>query len=433
MAKKQVTFADIAEYTHFSKTTISRYFNHPDSLTLENQEKISQALEDLGYKKNKLAKVLANGKSEFIGIIVPNLYLHYYSEMLTQLLSSYRDYHYKFLVFVSDNGPDEEEQYIEELMSYQIEGLIVLSHTLSSEKLASYQIPVIAIEREAEHICSVTTDNYMGALQAASLLIRDHCDVLIHINADVSKIIPAYNRIRAFEDICKEHHVPYELNLNVCGDSYQELFSQMKIIFADIDEKYPGQKKGVFLANDTYANMFLNLIFQKYGCLPDTYELVGFDNSPIASEAILPITTIGQQIDVIAHTSMELLVHQMRRLDVLPGITGLAQCSGRNNLSIKERINIDIYYVKHVSFKMDVMIVLKTVKCIVKREGFSNSKSAIHDEIKALYKQNNPKRKEYYKFNYKDMKKKKEVTPDTMPNLNLAEELDDSLLVGSGA
>ncbi len=51
MSKKQVTFADIAEYTNFSKTTISRYFNHPDSLTLENQEKISQALDILGYKK----------------------------------------------------------------------------------------------------------------------------------------------------------------------------------------------------------------------------------------------------------------------------------------------------------------------------------------------------------------------------------------------
>ena len=47
MSKKQVTFADIAEYTNFSKTTISRYFNHPDSLTLENQEKISQALDTL--------------------------------------------------------------------------------------------------------------------------------------------------------------------------------------------------------------------------------------------------------------------------------------------------------------------------------------------------------------------------------------------------
>ena len=50
MSKKQVTFADIAEYTNFSKTTISRYFNHPDSLTVENQEKISQALDTLGYK-----------------------------------------------------------------------------------------------------------------------------------------------------------------------------------------------------------------------------------------------------------------------------------------------------------------------------------------------------------------------------------------------
>lgn len=70
-------------------------------------------------------------------------------------------------------------------------------------------------------------------------------------------------------------------------------------------------KKGIFLANDTYANMFLNLIFQKYGCFPDSYELVGFDNSPIANEAILPITTVGQQIDLIAKTAMELLVQQM--------------------------------------------------------------------------------------------------------------------------
>ena len=150
MGKKQVTFADIAEYTHFSKTTISRYFNHPDSLTLENQEKISRALDELGYKKNKLAKVLANGKSEFVGIIVPNLYLHYYSEMLTQLLATYTDYHYKFLIFMSDKGAAEEENYIDELLAYQIEGLIVLSHTLSSEKLASY---TFQLSQSSENPC----------------------------------------------------------------------------------------------------------------------------------------------------------------------------------------------------------------------------------------------------------------------------------------
>lgn len=75
MIKKNVTFADIAEYTGFSKTTISRYFNNPDSLTLENQEKIAEALKILGYKENKLAKVLANG----------NCWSHY-SELIYALL-----------------------------------------------------------------------------------------------------------------------------------------------------------------------------------------------------------------------------------------------------------------------------------------------------------------------------------------------------------
>ena len=44
---------------------------------------------------------------------------------------------------------------------------------------------------------------------------------------------------------------------------------------------------------------------------PSTYEIIGFDNSPLASAAILPITTVGQQIDVIAKTAMDLLVRQM--------------------------------------------------------------------------------------------------------------------------
>ena len=231
--------------------------------------------------------------------------------MLAQFLSSYRDYHYKFLVFASEHGAEEEQQYIEELLSYQIEGLIVLSHTLPSEKLASYQIPVIAIEREAEHICSVNTDNYMGALQATSLLIRDNCDILIHINVNVKKSAPAYDRIRAFQETCEEHHVPYDIDLGVEGNSYHEILDVIRVIFDKIEAKYPDQKKGIFLANDTYANMFLNLIFQKYGTFPSTYEIVGFDNSPIASEAILPITTVGQQIDVIAKTAMDLLVRQM--------------------------------------------------------------------------------------------------------------------------
>ena len=83
MARKQnVTFADIAKYTNFSKTTISRYFNNPDSFTEKNQKIIADALEKLNYQENKVARILASGQTEFVGVIIPNLFLHYYSEML---------------------------------------------------------------------------------------------------------------------------------------------------------------------------------------------------------------------------------------------------------------------------------------------------------------------------------------------------------------
>ena len=64
--KKRVTFDDIARYTNFSKTTISRYFNDPDSLTEKSQQIISDALEKLDYHENRVARILAMGKTEFI-------------------------------------------------------------------------------------------------------------------------------------------------------------------------------------------------------------------------------------------------------------------------------------------------------------------------------------------------------------------------------
>ncbi len=317
MPNKKVTFADIAAYTNFSKTTISRYFNDPDSLTIENQEKIKKALDDLGYHQNKLAKVLANGKSEFVGIIIPSLYMHYYAEMLNQILTTFKNYHYKFLVFVSNDKKETEKQYIEELLAYKVEGLIIMSHVLSSEELASYKIPIVGIEREDLHISSVNTDNYMGAVQATSLLIRNGCKVLLHIN-DVPdpNLTPAHRRIDGFSDTCREHEndIHYECVFAEFGKDYISNSKKMDELFHSIEEKYPDSKKGIFLTNDTYAKMFLNNVFRKYGKLPDCYEIVGFDNSPDSIESVIPITTIDQRIRTIAEEAMALLVEQMNEL-----------------------------------------------------------------------------------------------------------------------
>ena len=311
MGKKNVTFDDIAKYTNFSKTTISRYFNNPDSLTLENQQIISDALEALNYKENKVARILANGKTEFVGIIIPDLYMHYYAQMLSDILATYKTFGYKFLVFEGNRDKAVEQQYIQELLAYKIEGLIVLSHTISSQELVSYNVPAVTIEREDQYTCSVNTDNYMGAVQATSLLFKNNCDILFHLNQNVSEMTPGYQRIRGFLDICREHSLPHKLILTDFGRTYEENEKRIGEILQEMEENYKGKKKGIFVSNDTHANIFLNLIIRKYGCLPEEYRIVGFDDSPIASSAIIPISTVGQQIEKIAYQAMDLLVMQM--------------------------------------------------------------------------------------------------------------------------
>ena len=65
----------------------------------------------------------------------------------------------------------------------------------------------------------------MGALQATSLLIRDKCDILIHINVNVNKSIPAYDRIRAFRLLAKNIIFHIDIDLSVEGDSYHEILN----------------------------------------------------------------------------------------------------------------------------------------------------------------------------------------------------------------
>src|SRR5699024_8699446 len=122
-------------------------------------------LEDLNYKENKVARILANGKTEFIGIIIPGLHNHFHSEMLNKILLTYEKFGYKFLVFIGNEREETERHYIQELMAYKIEGLIILSFTIPSKELADLQIPIVTIEREDKYVSSVNTDNYMGGIQ----------------------------------------------------------------------------------------------------------------------------------------------------------------------------------------------------------------------------------------------------------------------------
>jgi hypothetical protein len=75
---------------------------------------------------------------------------------------------------------------------------------------------------------------------------------------------------------------------------------------------------------------------------------------------------------------------QRQRVSVKPGITGLAQASGRNSLSIHDKLEFDLTYVKNVKFTMDVKIVYMTLKTFLKRSNAELHKLGIHHELNEL-------------------------------------------------
>lgn len=74
--------------------------------------------------------------------------------------------------------------------------------------------------------------------------------------------------------------------------------------------------------------------------------------------------------------------HQKHRHDVRPGFTGWAQCNGRNAISWEEKFDLDVYYIRHVSFLLDLKVIFKTIKIVLFREGISSNTSVTMEEFR---------------------------------------------------
>ena len=84
----------------------------------------------------------------------------------------------------------------------------------------------------------------------------------------------------------------------------------------------------------------------------------------------LPVEYLGRYSDA-----------QARRLEVRPGVTGLAQVSGRNLLSWDERFELDVWYVDHRSFRLDLRILARTVRQVLRREGVDRGEGVTMTEF----------------------------------------------------
>lgn len=299
---------DVAKLANVSKTTVSRVLNHRGYLSEQTINKVHQAMATLNYRPNVIAQQLYKNQTNLIGILLPTVANPFFGELSVALERRLYQQHYKVLIGNSMNDSDKEQDYLEQLLNKQIDGLIVGTHNRGIREYQEMNLPVVAIDRMVNtDIPIVAADNYAGGKLATELLLKGGATKIIHVNGPKKLAVAAHRRREAYEDVMRLHGltpITYEIDFNIAESDKK---AQLQQIFSD----YP-DVEGIFSSNDTDAALLLQIAAEMGRRVPDDFRLIGFDGTQIVRELLPQLTTIIQPIDEIATQAVSTLQRRIR-------------------------------------------------------------------------------------------------------------------------
>ena len=301
----KINIRDIASACDISPATVSRYFNNPGLLSDSTRRKIEQKLKELNFQPGWPMQIQEDHTTNLIIVILPHLQFGFYTELLNQLIEIGKEKGYHMIPYTSEKSKKEELSAIHALCQYRPRGIILLSPLLEGEDIAALPVPVITIERSGGNFMQINSDNFTGGKLAAELLLKNRCEVFVHINNGYSTIWPSFKRIVGFE--CLMEGQAYERIIRPeLSEPFLPIATQtMDEIVRDLLTKYKGKRWGVFCSNDDIARLFEQQCVLKHLLIPDEVEIIGYDNSPISECAIYPITSVAQNIQLMAQLAMD--------------------------------------------------------------------------------------------------------------------------------
>lgn len=302
------TIKDVAQVAGVTVTTVSRVLNNRGYISDTTRKKVHEAMKELNYTPNELARSLFRKKSNIIGLIIPDVSHPFFSE-----LSKYIEYYaykkgYKILLCNSYEDSLKEKDYIEMLKRNQVDGIIMGSHTLETSDYINTKLPIVALDRNLSNaIPLITSDNYNGGVLATNLLIKKGCKKLAHISGPLTLNTPANKRCNAFMDVTKENSIE-----SIVIESKLDTFSGYTEMIFDLLKKHP-DIDGIFASSDIIAASIINVANSLNKKIPADLKIVGYDDIPLASLLVPAITTIKQPIESIGKLAIENIINQIEK------------------------------------------------------------------------------------------------------------------------
>jgi LacI family transcriptional regulator, sucrose operon repressor len=305
--RRQVKLEDVAALAGVSKTTVSRVLNNRGYLSNDTKQKVHEAMAQLNYRPNAIARQLFTQKTNLVGLVFPTVNDPFFGQLEAGLDEHLYKRGYRTLMGNSQNNPQKEEQYLQLLLNHQIDGLIIGAHNPAMPDYLEASMPIVSIERAvAPQIPVVASDNYRGGQLATQRLLDDGCRHIIHTNYPKEVMTTNQGRREAYEDLMRTNGRPaitYEVN-------YDTSVEEKKAIFTRLFAEHP-EVDGIFADNDTNAGLIIQVAKQLGRRVPADLKVVGFDGADGTRILFPELTTVQQSINEMATVAVELLEQQI--------------------------------------------------------------------------------------------------------------------------
>jgi LacI family transcriptional regulator len=306
-----VTIRDVADLAQVSATTVSHVINQTRHVDPATRQRVTEAIAELGYRPNTLARSLRRRETRTIGLIVPDNSNPYFAELARAVEDAGFAKGYSVILCNSDMSEVKEAAYIEALLSKQVDGIILISAANRREKFSEIiqaGVPVVTVARELSDlpIDQIVTDNEQGGY-----LVGRHLIELGHRRigciAGPRDETPSADRIVGLRRALHEAGIDLPEGLVIRGDFTYESGHR---VMAELLLRSP-DLTAVFAANDRMAVGAMNYLWQTGRRIPDDISIIGFDDIPVAAMTCPPLTTIATPKADFARVSVSLLIERI--------------------------------------------------------------------------------------------------------------------------
>jgi len=341
LAANQVTVRDVAQKAGVSISTVSRVLTGSARVSPELRQRVIDAVEELGYRPNALARGLRMRRTAVIGLLIPDISNPFFGQLARVVEDAANNRGYSILLCNSQNSRAREVQYLDLLRQQQVDGVLVVTSGAMGEELEEFfkltGAAVLALDRRIPQFKGpwIGGDPYPGARQAVQhLLDLGHRN--IGLVRGVEGNISSDERYKALNRALVEAGLPEE-RWTWVGEYTLETGIAAGLALAEL----PAQKRptAVIATSEFSAYGLIEGVSRHGISVPDRLSVVGYDNTAFAEVFRPALTVIAQPIEEMGELAVDFILRMINNAEQDEQLPPVAPVAGmRPPAAVKEAV-----------------------------------------------------------------------------------------------